>query len=881
MYKVFKVCAILAFALSSCVTKDGKTDEAQGSAGQAIDQAIDVDAKYPPTAWVAPTLLVDSNFPTGVLNFPTSQGFIDFYQALDAANGSDGATNDSLGTTPYAAGSTSSATVNYKTFTVKLNAGQVLDLGTCDLEGSSFSGDTYLRLLLGATELASSDDACGGLGSKMSYTAVTDGTYEIRMGCFSSGSCSGTVGYSVSTPGAIGGLAGARSFSGASTSSATTGFSTMLVQLSQGQVIDVGTCGVSGGSFSGDTYLRLIDVQLGGNVEVATSDDACGSTGSRITYTVPRTGLYQVRLGCFAAATCSGIAAYTISAEPSVGQMLPLAFNSASAYLASRPPEPAGDTIFDVDYNEFTLDLKESLTEDDTLRHLVDPDLQIVIEGRLYQLTNMGVFQVDMSAIASYRAWLNVNSYAINTDPNFQSIPGEVPLGDGTYQVMPGVIRTVGGWGTPSVKLLGFDEDASQCTNCFTKPVPGASIAPDLDIAQAPLASGDPTFDIEDEAIAGGISRPAGGLSPNGVDGEIGRISYWFGKVNTHMAPGGSWTWDTDCTSGANIDPLQYCRKYWPSTTSVTSVPVSAKSGNLWYTAGCGTAFPGDGLQEWVCNGALPSCNQTPPAINYANYSLDSNFSRKESIGFGNKRFVFKARSPGFQLSIGNFEVGFHTIYIKAKLQRKKRFLGIGYWAPSYADEIVLGIENMKLDTDYIVPSPQMYNTLARPKFNKLAKYKLGSKLIDTANISFNADIPFYPITQQNLADWANSALNSLIGSTYNNLWQFFETNVVDAIDPSFKTRYAAYTKMVDAINDEHKLRWAIGAAEKPLCNIHKNNWTFNTNGGIKFTQNGGVAGPPGTPPAQVNYKYSMKAGSFNARTRVGSSWYGIRMVRQ
>jgi hypothetical protein len=859
MHPVLKVCAVVALVSSACVASDDVLEGGHAGVVQAVDQATDIEAKYPPTPWVAPTLLVDSNFPGGVLKFSSSQRFIEFYQALDAASGSDGAANGSLGTTPYAAATTSSATVNYQAFTIKLSAGQVLDLGTCDVEGSSFSGDTYLRLFLNATELASSDDACGGVGSEISYTAAIDGTYEVRMGCFSSGTCSGTVGYSVSTPGASGGLAGARSFAGAGTSSATTGVSTAIVPLSQGQVIDVGTCGISGGSFGGDTYLRLIDTELGGNVEVATSDDACGGTGSRITYTAARTGLYQVRLGCYASTTCSGVAAYTITPEPSIGQMLPLNFTSASTYLASRPAEPAGDTISDVDANEFTLDLKEALTEDDTLRHLVDPDLQVVIEDRLYQLTNIGVFQVDLWAIAPYRAWLNANSYAINTDPGFQSIPGEVPLGDGAYQVMPGVIRTVGGWGTPSVKLLGFDEDASECTSCAAKPVRGAGF----------------------EAAAGGTSSPAGGRGTRGADSELGRISYWFGKVNTHKAPGGSWTWDTDCTSGANIDPLQYCRKYWPNTTSVTPVPVSSKPGNLWFTAGCGMAFPSDGQQEWICNGELPSCNQPPPAIGYTNYSLGSNFSRKESIGFGNKRFVFKARSPGFRISIGSFEIGFHTIYIKAKLQRKKRFLGIGYWAPSYADEIVLGVENMKLDTDYIVPYPQMYNTLSRPKFDKLAKYKLGSKLIDVANITFNANIPFYPITQQNLADWTNSAFNSLIGSTYNNIWKFIENNIMDSIDPGFRTRHAAYTKMVDAINDEHKLRWAIGGAEKPMCNVHKNNWTFDTNGGIKFTQNGGVAGPPGSPPAQVSYKYTMKAGSFYGRARVGSSWYGIRMVRQ
>jgi hypothetical protein len=858
MYQREILCAALALVPAACVTQSPAPDPQADVATQAVDQAEDLDATYPQPPWVAPSLRVDGNFPGGVLAFATAQDFAGFYRALDAANGSDGAANEARGTTPFSAASTANATVNYQSFTVQLAAGQVLDFGTCGVEGSAVLGDSYLRLLLAGNELMSNDDACGGVGSKLSFTAAASGAYEVRMGCFSAGSCSGTVGYSISTPGPTNGVAGARSYSAASTGSATSGFSTLVLPLSQGQVIDVGTCGVPGASFAGDTYLRLIDAQLGGNVEVATSDDACG-LGSRITYRVPRDGIYQVRLGCFSSGTCSATAAYTITPEPGVHDLLPAGFTSAADVLANRPAEPAGDAINDVDAGEFALDLAGALTEDDTLGRLVDRDLEIVVGDQMYQLTSMGVFQVDLSALAAYRAWRADHAAAIDTDPSFLSIPGETALGDGSYQVMPGVIRTVGGWGIPSVKLLGFDEDGG-CTACSTKSTPGAAGASTAAPGPTPVGDGPGRF---------------------GVIGELGRISYWSGKVNTHKPAGGSWTWDADCVSGANIDPLTYCRKFWPETSSVTPVNLSSKAGSLWFTAGCGQAFPSDGQQEWTCNGPLPSCNQDPPPINYANFSLGSSFSDKESVSFGNKRFVFKARSPGFRLSIGNFEIGFHTIYIKGKLQRRKRFLGISYWGPSTADEIVVGVENMKLDTDYIVPVPQMYNTLAQPKFQNLAKYKLGSKLIDVANISFNANLPFFPITQNNLAAWANSAINSLIGSIYTNIWQGIENNIMDAIDPSFRTRYAAYTKRVDAINDQNKLRWVIGAALKPECNVHKNNWTFDTNFGIKFTQNGGVAGPPGTPPAQVNYKYSMKAGAFYGRTRVGSSWYGIRMVRQ
>jgi hypothetical protein len=80
------------------------------------------------------------------------------------------------------------------------------------------------------------------------------------------------------------------------------------------------------------------------------------------------------------------------------------------------------------------------------------------------------------------------------------------------------------------------------------------------------------------------------------------RISYWQGKVNLHRDSGGSWTKDSDCTSGAGIDPLVYCKKFYPATTSVTSVPVTTKPELSWNTAGCRQQYSGDGLEEFTCN---------------------------------------------------------------------------------------------------------------------------------------------------------------------------------------------------------------------------------------------------------------------------------------
>ena len=54
---------------------------------------------------------------------------------------------------------------------------------------------------------------------------------------------------------------------------------------------------------------------------------------------------------------------------------------------------------------------------------------------------------------------------------------------------------------------------------------------------------------------------------------ERPRISMWRGKVNQHNE-NGIWKTDPDGVSGANLDKLEYCKKFWPDTTNIqTSAP--------------------------------------------------------------------------------------------------------------------------------------------------------------------------------------------------------------------------------------------------------------------------------------------------------------------
>jgi hypothetical protein len=98
----------------------------------------------------------------------------------------------------------------------------------------------------------------------------------------------------------------------ANTTSATTGPSLLpennidLGTYQAGTTIIVGFVGVNAGTpalLSGDTFIRLFD----GATQVALGDDACGTLGARVVYTVPQGDrALTARLGCFGSGACAG-----------------------------------------------------------------------------------------------------------------------------------------------------------------------------------------------------------------------------------------------------------------------------------------------------------------------------------------------------------------------------------------------------------------------------------------------------------------------------------------------------------------------------------------------------------------------------------------------
>jgi len=75
------------------------------------------------------------------------------------------------------------------------------------------------------------------------------------------------------------------------------------VEALAGQVITVGTCGLSGARHDGDTTLSLLDPN---GAQVSFNDDACGGLGSRIVHQAALSGTYRITPACYGSSGCGG-----------------------------------------------------------------------------------------------------------------------------------------------------------------------------------------------------------------------------------------------------------------------------------------------------------------------------------------------------------------------------------------------------------------------------------------------------------------------------------------------------------------------------------------------------------------------------------------------
>ncbi|NOJ94062.1 hypothetical protein HMI51_14125 [Corallococcus coralloides] len=188
-------------------------------------------------------------------------------------------------------------------FEMTFVAGRTYMIGTCGINESAHTGDTFLRLFdPNGLEVAENDDNCGDLGSRLSYTAAVTGTYTLRAGCYANTLCSGTVALSERRGNPL-------AFNVRNTNNASINTFNRQFYFNAGDVLRASTCdaNATGASATGDTYLRVYQNTGASFALVATNDNApnCGSA-AEILFEVPVAGYYQVRVGCAANTACSG-----------------------------------------------------------------------------------------------------------------------------------------------------------------------------------------------------------------------------------------------------------------------------------------------------------------------------------------------------------------------------------------------------------------------------------------------------------------------------------------------------------------------------------------------------------------------------------------------
>lgn len=404
------------------------------------------------------------------------------------------------------------------------------------------------------------------------------------------------------------------------------------------------------------------------------------------------------------------------------------------------PPESVGQ-------EEYIYDLKDEALPVDNLGEVVNPDLNIIVGGNLYQFTRIGEFEVELDNIDNYVSFIGQNQASINFDPSYISVPGEVVISDNLYQVQDGIIRNANGIG----------EDILNTNKAIYLP------------------------------------EPVGGFFDPGMDS------------------GGA--------PGVNQVPDYYCTTY----------------GNASFK------------------------------------QKDNTFA----VDFDSPRRRLELKTHNYALDILIFY--FHEIDIKAKLQREKQFLWFTYWGTSFADELVTGFDNLKLETDYIFPHPVEFSQLNKPTFGGLADFQIGDQVLKTVHLDVNLNALGYCLNNSEIANFIDGKVNSLAGTVYNDLFKIMENKVLNSIDPTYINHFAENTKVINRIDDLNTLKWQLGKGERKQGYSHENTWVFDWNIGLKFTENGGVSGS--FQSSDANYSYNSITGSFFARCRVGTNWHGIRMI--
>lgn len=263
--------------------------------------------------------------------------------------------------------------------------------------------------------------------------------------------------------------------------------------------------------------------------------------------------------------------------------------------------------------------------------------------------------------------------------------------------------------------------------------------------------------------------------------------------------------------------------------------------------------------------GPNPSGPEIPMSLVIAN-------NKGEGTGIagipGNRRFKFQSYNNGYII--------WKSVGIRGKVQRLRRVLWMSYWGQSFADELIVGVDNLDLSTDYFIPTPQSMAAMqmAFPKFKGFKKFKLGNYIADYMAFALGEGglfLPPFRIPQESISKFFSGNLNTALTNGVNNIMKDIVPAMIDQyVDPTYKDRYKnepVYFTSYKRITDQTKLRLTAAQVYKKQGYSDNNNWRLDWN--IMISNSG--EGP---------YSYDIKSGNFIGKARVGNNWFGIRVVK-
>lgn len=261
--------------------------------------------------------------------------------------------------------------------------------------------------------------------------------------------------------------------------------------------------------------------------------------------------------------------------------------------------------------------------------------------------------------------------------------------------------------------------------------------------------------------------------------------------------------------------------------------------------------------------------NPSGPEIPMTLVIADEEGEGKGIVGVpGNRRFIFQ--------SYNNNHIIWRSVGIKGKIQRLRRVLWMSYWGQSFADELIVGVDNLDLSTDYFIPTPENMAAMqmAFPKFKGFKKFKLGNYITDYMAFALGEGglfLPPFRIPQESISKFFSGNLNTTLTNGVNNIMKDIVPAMIDQyVDPSYKDRYKnepVYFTSYKRILDQTKLRLTAAQVYKKQGYSDNNNWRFDWN--IMISNSG--EGP---------YSYDIKSGNFIGKARIGNNWFGIRVVK-